>query len=202
MKKRLPVLLLIMGLSLLLYPGFCDRQTTGAQQHILEAYRAAVSQLGSEECQRLLAAAEAGNESAHLVIEESGIIGYVAIPKLRAILPLYPDTDEDALRSGAGLWEGSSLPLGGEGRHSVLAAHRGLPEARLFRDLDALEVGDRFSVTVLDRVLTYQVDQILVVVPQDARALQPESGLDLCTLLTCTPYGVNSHRLLVRGSRI
>lgn len=202
MKKRLPALLLFIGLSLLLYPALCAQHSQGAQRDILEGYRAAVSRLGSEECQRCLAAAEAGNDPSLLVIEESGIIGYVTIPKLRICLPLYPDTKEASLRSGAGLWEGGSLPLGGMGRHSVLAAHRGLPEDRLFRELDALEVGDRFSVTVPGRVLTYQVDQILVVLPQDVQALQPEAGLDLCTLLTCTPYGVNSHRLLVRGSRI
>lgn len=126
----------------------------------------------------------------------------MSIPALEITLPIYIGTSEAVLAKGAGLLEGSSLPAGESGRHTVISAHRGLPEARMFQDLDRLVPGDTFTVTVLDRVLTYQVDRILVVPPSDTSALLPLGGKDLCTLLTCTPYGINSHRLLVQGSRI
>lgn len=202
MRKAFPILLLLAGLSLLLYPQLSRLQSRSAQQLALEDYRAAVVQMGQEACTGLLEAAQAQKDASLLAVGDAGIIGCVTIPKLQAELPLYPGTGLELLRQGAGLLEGSSLPLGGPGCHSVLSAHRGLPEARLFTDLDRLAVGDIFTVTVLDRVLTYRVDQILTVLPQDTAALLPQEGLDLCTLVTCTPYGVNSHRLLVRGRRI
>ncbi len=202
MRKYFPVLLLLAGLSLLLWPSLLKRQSCQSQHRALERYRAAVVRLDTEVCASLLAAAEAGNDSSLLVVEDSGIIGCVSIPTLQVTLPIYAGTDESSLAKGAGLLEGSSLPLGASGHHTVLSAHRGLPEARLFRDLDQLETGDLFTVTVLNRVLTYQVDQILIASPEDTSALLPRDGENLCTLLTCTPYGINSHRLLVRGRRL
>lgn len=202
MRKILPVLLLLAGFSLLLWPSLANRWNSQSQHRALEEYRAAVSRLDAEVCTSLLTAAEASNDATLLAVEGSGIIGCVAIPALQITLPIYAGTDEAALSQGAGLLEGSSLPLGGSGRHTVLSAHRGLPESRLFRDLDRLVPGDTFAVTVLDQVLTYQVDQILVTNPSDTALLAPQDGEDLCTLLTCTPYGINSHRLLVRGRRL
>ena len=202
MRKYFPVLLLLAGLSLLLWPSLLKRQSCQSQHRALERYRAAVAQLDTEVCASLLAAAEAGNDPSLLAVEDSGIIGCVSVPALQIMLPIYSGTDEVSLSNGAGLLEGSSLPLGGSGRHTVLSAHRGLPDAQLFQDLDQLEVGDCFTVTVLNQVLTYRVEQILVTTPEDVSALLPRDGEDLCTLLTCTPYGINSHRLLVRGRRL
>jgi len=149
----------------------------------------------------LLLAAEAAGDASLLAVDQSGIIGYVTVPALEITLPIYSGTSESSLARGAGLLEGSSLPIGGAGRHTVLSAHRGLPESRLFRNLDRLSPGDTFTVTVLGKELCYQAEQILVVLPWDTSALLPQEGEDLCTLLTCTPYGINSHRLLIRGRR-
>ena len=146
--------------------------------------------------------AEAGDYNSILDISGTGIMGYVTIEKLGVELPIYHGTSEGVLQVAAGHLEGSSLPVGGEGTHSVLSAHRGLPSARLFTNLDKMEAGDTFTVTVLDRKLTYQVDQIKIVEPQEINNLIIEEGKDYCTLMTCTPYGINSHRLLVRGERI
>ena len=146
--------------------------------------------------------AEAGDYNSILDISGTGIMGYVTIEKLGVELPIYHGTSEGVLQVAAGHLEGSSLPVGGEGTHSVLSAHRGLPSARLFTNLDKMEAGDTFTVTVLDRKLTYQVDQIKIVEPQEINDLTIEEGKDYCTLMTCTPYGINSHRLLVRGERI
>ena len=137
-----------------------------------------------------------------LNISGNGIMGYISIPKLGVELPLYHGISAEVLNVACGHMEGSSLPIGGESTHAVLSAHRGLPHARLFTDLDKLEIGDTFQITVLNRTVTYQVDQIKVVRPDNAEYIQIVEGEDLCTLLTCTPYGVNSHRLLVRGTRI
>ena len=202
MRKYFPVLLLLAGLSLLLWPSLLKRQSCQSQHRALERYRAAVARLDTEVCASLLAAAEAGNDPSLLVVEDSGIIGCVSIPTLQITLPIYAGTDEASLAKGAGLLEGSSLPLGASGHHTVLSAHRGLPHAKLFTDLDKMELGDTFILTVLDRTLTYQVDQIKVVRPDEIDDVQIADGEDLCTLLTCTPYGINSHRLLVRGTRI
>lgn len=133
---------------------------------------------------------------------KTGMMGYVDIPKLGVHIPIYHGTEERALQSGAGFWYGTSLPVGGENTHCVLAAHNGLVKAKLFTDLDKLEVGDRFTLDVLNETFTYEVDQILVTLPEETEELYIQNGKDLVTLYTCTPYGVNTHRLLVRGHRV
>ena len=130
------------------------------------------------------------------------MMGYIEIPKIDVYLPIYHGTSEDVLQQAVGHIETSSLPVGGKGTHCVLSGHRGLPSARLFSDLDKLEKGDTFTLTVLDRILTYKVDQIHVVDPNDLKDLEMVKGKDYCTLVTCTPYGINSHRMLVRGKRV
>ena len=135
-------------------------------------------------------------------MEGTSIIGYMKIDKIGVELPIYHGTSDEVLSRGVGHMEGSSLPVGGESTHSVMSAHRGLPSARLFTDLDRLEPGDTFQVIILDQVLTYQVDQITVITPNEFEDLLIVEGMDYCTLVTCTPYGINTHRLLVRGIRI
>ncbi len=137
-----------------------------------------------------------------LNVGSNGIMGYISIEKIGVELPIYHGIDETVLQVAVGHIEGTSLPTGGESTHCALSAHRGLPSARLFTDLDKMEIGDVFTLTVVDRVLTYQVDQILTVEPDDIEPLYVVEGEDYCTLITCTPYGVNSHRMLVRGKRI
>lgn len=129
-------------------------------------------------------------------------MGYVEIPVIDCLLPIYHGTVDSVLQIAVGHLEWSSLPTGGEGTHTVLSGHRGLPSAKLFTDLDKLVIGDIFMLHVLDKVLAYEVDQILIVEPQETEALMIEEGKDLCTLFTCTPYGINTHRLLVRGHRV
>ena len=136
-----------------------------------------------------------------LDISGTGIMGYMEIEKIGVSLPIYHGTSDSVLNVAIGHVEGTSLPTGGPGCHSVFSAHRGLPSARLFSDLDKLELGDTFVITVLDRKMTYMVDQILIVEPYDVSALAIQEGQDYCTLVTCTPYGINSHRILVRGFR-
>ena len=137
-----------------------------------------------------------------LNVDRSGVMGYIKIPKIDVMLPVYHGTEENVLQSSIGHLEGSSLPVGGESTHCLLSGHRGLPSARLFTDLDQLREGDTFTITVLNDTLTYEVDHIWIVEPEDLSHLQIEEGRDLCTLITCTPYGINTHRLLVRGHRI
>ena len=137
-----------------------------------------------------------------LSVDDNGMMGYITIPELRLKLAIYHGVDESVLQVGIGHIEGSSLPVGGESTHCVLSGHRGLPSAKLFTDIDKLELGDVFMLHVYDEVLTYEVDQILIVEPEDYSALAIEEGEDYCTLITCTPYGINTHRLLVRGHRI
>ena len=137
-----------------------------------------------------------------LNVAEDGVMGYLSIPKINVRLAIYHGTAEDVLQTGIGHMNGTSLPIGGESTHSVLAAHRGLPAARLFTDIDQMQQGDMFYIHVLDETLAYQVDQILTVLPSDTDSLQIEKGKDYVTLVTCTPYAVNTHRLLVRGTRI
>ncbi|MBQ3772791.1 MAG: class C sortase, partial [Pseudobutyrivibrio sp.] len=131
-----------------------------------------------------------------------GIMGYIQIPSINVKLPIFHTTSEDVLQTGVGHLEGSSLPVGGESTHSVLSAHRGLPSATLFTDLDKVQIGDDFFLIIMDEYIAYEVDQIEVVEPDDTSLLQVEDGKDLCTLITCTPYGVNTQRLMVRGHRI
>ena len=137
-----------------------------------------------------------------LKVGDTDIIGYLKIEKIGVELPIYHGTSNEVLNSGVGHLEGSSLPVGGESTHSVMSAHRGLRSAKLFTDLDHLEIGDTFKITVLDQVLTYQVDQVKTVTPKEFEDLQIVEGKDYCTLFTCTPYGINTHRLLVRGISI
>ena len=137
-----------------------------------------------------------------LSVDDNGMMGYITIPELRLKLAIYHGVDESVLQVGIGHIEGSSLPVGGEGTHCVLSGHRGLPSAKLFTDIDKLVIGDVFMLHVYDEMLTYEVDQILIVEPEDYSALAIEEGKDYCTLVTCTPYGINTHRLLIRGHRV
>ena len=224
-KNRITGILLLVallaGLSLLLYPFLADYWNSMHQSRAIATYMNAVTELDNNDYEGMLEEAQAYNdalpgnpdrflpsEEEHqqyenlLSISEDGIIGYVEIPSIHVSLPFYHGTDEDILQVAAGHIEGSSLPVGGEGTHCVISGHRGLPSARLFTNIDQLTEGDIFTLLVLDETLTYEVDQIRIVEPEDISLLEIEEGKDLCTLVTCTPYGVNSHRLLVRGHRV
>ena len=209
------------GLSLLLYPTASDYWNSMHASKAVADYSAEVTQLTQTQYDEIWAAATAYNQSlrdrngsfyltdeqkeqyeALLDVNGTGIMGYIEIPNIKLSLPIYHGTEDSVLQIAVGHLEWSSLPVGGEGTHCVLSGHRGLPSAKLFTNLDQLVEGDTFVLRVLDEVLTYQVDQILIVEPEDTDALKAEEGKDLCTLVTCTPYGVNSHRLLVRGHRI
>ena len=229
LNKLIFAVLFLAGLSLLLYPLFSNEWNNYRQSQLISSYNDTVAVQASEgkiDYARELAEAQAYNESlkpyvlpdsfaAAAMREEpdagylsclnltgDGMMGYVEIPKINIKIPIFHTTEEDVLQTAAGHLEGSSLPVGGEGTHTVVSAHRGLPSAALFTDLDRLEEGDFFFLYVLDEILCYQVDRITVAEPEDTTALAAEDGLDLATLLTCTPYGVNSHRLLVRGQRV
>lgn len=214
------VLMLLVGICGLLYPSVSQYWNTKTQTRAVEDYRQVLESLEPEDYEAYFVEAERYNSelsalSAPLInysevqgynsilnISGNGIMGYVSIPKLGVELPLYHGISAEVLNVACGHLEGTSLPIGGESTHCVLSAHRGLPHAKLFTELDKMEVGDTFTITVLDRTVTYQVDQIKIVKPDVANDIQISPGEDLCTLLTCTPYGVNSHRLLVRGTRI
>ena len=215
------VLIFLLGLSLLLYPAVSDYWNSKHQTRAIAVYSEEVSVLDKEQYQALWAGAAAYNASlrerdnAYLLTEEQkaayeqlmnvsglGIMGYIEIPSIDCSLPIYHGTEESVLQIAIGHLEWSSLPVGGESTHCVLSGHRGLPSARLLTDLDKLVVGDTFLINVLDEILTYEVDQILIVEPYDLSSLEIVPGEDLMTLVTCTPYGINTHRLLVRGHRI
>lgn len=228
MKKKsdkLTTILLVViglaGLSLLLYPSVADYWNSFHQSRAIASYAEEVATLDEDKYGQLWTEAREYNDSLLergnnyvlsdgqkaayeqlLNVSDLGVMGYVEIPSIKCSLPIYHGTDEAVLQVAVGHLEWTSLPAGGQSSHCVVSGHRGLPSARLFTDLDQLEMGDIFMLRVLDEVLTYEVDQILIVEPQDTDALQIEEGADLCTLVTCTPYGVNSHRLLVRGHRI
>ena len=224
MRKNLSTIILILiflvGLSVMLYPSVSDAVNRKHQSRAVAGYAEEVEQLSDADYQTYFDAADAYNRQLNttpnafykpdlvggyaqtLDISGTGIMGYITIPKISVELPIYHGTDEGVLQVAAGHLEGSSLPVGGAGTHAVISAHRGLPSAKLFTNLDELEVGDRFTITVLDRVLTYEVDQISIVLPTEVDQLLPTEGMDYVTLMTCTPYGINSHRLLVRGRRI
>ena len=225
MKNKLSTIFLslafLAGLSLLLYPTVSDYWNSMHASKAVADYSAEVSQLTQTQYDEIWAAATAYNQSLQsrendfyltdaqkeqyeslLDIGGTGIMGYIEIPNIKLSLPIYHGTEDSVLQIAVGHLEWSSLPVGGEGTHCVLSGHRGLPSAKLFTNLDQLVEGDTFVLRVLDEVLTYQVDQILIVEPDDTDALKAEEGKDLCTLVTCTPYGINSHRLLVRGHRI
>ena len=227
MKKKgnflniLLVLVFLVGLSLLLYPSVSDYWNSFHQTRAIATYSEEVANLENEQYDELWAAAQQYNRSltergnAYVLSEEQkeayeklldvsglGVMGYIEIPEIDVSLPVYHGTEESVLQIAVGHLEWSSLPVGGESTHCVLSGHRGLPSAKLFTNLDKLTEGDIFLLRVLDEVLTYEVDQILIVEPQETGALRIEEGKDYCTLVTCTPYGINTHRLLVRGHRI
>ena len=215
------VLMLFAGLSLLLYPTVSNYWNSLHQSRAIAAYVEQVTQIDNETFDQLREQARAYNRTlvgkayrydmtrqereeylGLLNVSENGIIGYIEIPGIHCELPIYHGTDADALQIGVGHIEGSSLPVGGESTHCAISGHRGLPSAKLFSDLDKLTVGDRFSLRVLDDTLTYEVDQIHTVLPGEMDELEIVEGEDYCTLVTCTPYGINTHRLLVRGHRV
>ena len=190
----------LLGLGIFLYPHICDWYYQ--YQFNIQAAREYNERLAKKE-EQFLVPAEEREEIDHLLDPwGTGMMGYVDIPKIGVHIPIYHGTEERALQSGAGFWYGTSLPVGGENTHCVLAAHNGLVKAKLFTDLDKLEVGDRFTLDVLNETFTYEVDQILVTLPEETEELYIQNGKDLVTLYTCTPYGVNTHRLLVRGHRV
>lgn len=225
MRKKLTtiilVLILLTGVVLLLYPTVSNLLNTHRQMQAVSYYSAEVEGMSEEEKAQMREAAseynarllsDTGNRYRMTEEEEqeyeslldvtgTGIMGYVEIPKLNESLPIYHGTDDTVLQIAIGHLAGSSLPVGGEGTHCVLTGHRGLPSAKLFSNLDKLAEGDLFFLHVLDETLTYEVDQIRVVEPHELENLSIEEGKDYCTLVTCTPYGVNTHRLLVRGHR-
>lgn len=215
------VILFIVGLSLFLYPSLSDYWNSFHQSKAIASYAEFLTEVDDEVSERVLKEAYIYNEkiatskrnwilseaekveySKLLDITGSGIMGYIEIPKISCALPIYHGTDEAVLQIAVGHIEGSSLPVGGSSTHCVLSGHRGLPSAKLFSDLDELMQGDTFMIRVLDETLTYEVDQIRIVDPDDLSNLGIEEGEDLFTLVTCTPYGINTHRLLVRGHRI
>ena len=215
------VVALVIGVCLLAYPSFADYWNSIHQTHAVMSYAENVSNMGEEEYQRILDEARIYNAELaktgmnwgmtdeqkqayqnQLEIGGNGVMGYIKIQKIDIMLPIYHGTEEDILQTSIGHLEQSSLPVGGESAHCLLSGHRGLPSARLFTDLDKLREGDTFTMTILNETLTYEVDHIWIVLPDDLSHLSIESGKDYCTLITCTPYGVNSHRLLVRGHRI
>lgn len=215
------VLILFTGLSLLLYPSVSEYWNSFHQTRAIATYAEDVANMNEEQYEKLWKAAEKYNRKLQkqqgirtlseegkkeydkqLNISGIGVMGYVEIPKIASTLPIYHGTEESVLQIAVGHLEWSSLPVGGESTHCVLSGHRGLPSAKLFTNLDMLTEGDVFMLRVLDEVLTYEVDQILIVEPEHTEALDIVEGKDYCTLVTCTPYGINTHRLLVRGHRI
>ena len=225
MKKRKVITLILLGvffvgLSVLLYPSISSYWNSKTQSKAVVDYDTIVKSLTPQDYSTVFEKAEDYNarlaklnfplsEYASvdgyndcLNINNDGIIGYIDIDKIQVKLPIYHGTNPSVLNSACGHIEGSSLPVAGESTHCAVSAHRGLPSAKLFSDLDKLEVGDIFRITVLDKTFIYEVDQIKTVLPDDVSELLIEDGKELCTLVTCTPYGINTHRLLVRGHRI
>ena len=214
-------ILFIAGLSLLLYPIVSDFINTSSASKAIMSYDEEVLKLEKQKYDEMWAEATEynssliGRENEYLLSDEqqaqynslldltgTGIMGYIEIPNIRCSIPIYHGTAETILQIAIGHLDWSSLPTGGENTHCVLSGHRGLPSAKLFSDLDKIVEGDIFMLRILDEVLTYEVDKISIVEPQDTSTLEIEQGKDYCTLVTCTPYGVNSHRLLVRGHRV
>ena len=224
MKKHLSTILLVLvffvGLSVVLYPTVSDWWNQTHASRAIASYDETAQALTQEDTDAYFAAADVYNAQLAatpdafynpelvpgyantLDISGTGIMGYITIDKINVQLPIYHGTSDGVLQVAVGHLEGTSLPVGGASTHCVLSAHRGLPSALLFSNLDQMEVGDTFTVTVLDRTLTYEVDQISIVLPEEVDDLQIVDGQDYMTLMTCTPYGINSHRLLVRGHRV
>ena len=225
MRRRLGNILLtlafVVGIALIAYPSFSDWWNSFHQTRAIAGYTAAVANMDKEEFDRMWAEAGAFNEylsqkpgrfnltkeelatyNSILDVTGTGIMGYIDIPSIKISLPIYHGTDEAILQIAIGHIEGTSFPVGGEGTHAAVSGHRGLPSARLFTDIDKLQAGDKFLLQILDRTLTYEVDQIRIVLPQELQDLEIDPNQDYVTLITCTPYGVNTHRLLVRGHRV
>lgn len=215
------ILVFLVGLSLLLYPTVSNYWNALHQSQAIVEYSQEVEKMDQELYEKLWSEAIQYNKTLTnhpnrfemteeekqeydklLNVSGNGIMGYIEIPAIDCFLPIYHGTNEAVLQTSIGHLEGSSLPTGGAGTHCVVSGHRGLPSARLFTDLDKLKEGDHFVLKVLDRTLTYEVDQILTVDPYDLEALAIDPQQDYCTLVTCTPYGINTHRLLVRGRRV
>lgn len=215
------VAIFFVGLSVLLYPTISDFWNEKRQSQAIVNYDDLIVDLTPEDYSDYFNKAEAYNKKIRnmsypfmnhkniadeyfdtLDVNGNGMMGYITIEKIKVQLPIYHGTSDKVLNSAVGHVEGSTLPVGGKSTHSVLSAHRGLPSAKLFTNLDKLENGDIFTIRILDRTITYQVDQILIVLPHETDALNIVTGEDYCTLVTCTPYGINTHRMLVRGTRI
>ena len=219
-KTIIMVLFFFMGLLVLLYPSISDFYNQKQQSKVIVNYEELLKDLETEdyseyfdkanEYNKKLASYEdpflsykkVKNYDKTINIDGYGMMGYISIDKIKVELPIYHGTSEQVLSKSVGHLEGSSLPVGGLGTHAVLSAHRGLPSSKLFTDLDRLEIGDIFTITILDQLLTYEIDQIVIVEPHDIRDLKIDPEQDYVTLMTCTPYGINTHRLLVRGHRI
>lgn len=212
--------LFFIGLSVLLYPAISSYWNTKTQSQVVESYENMLQNMSKEDTDAVFEAAALYNENLRqlqfplrdyrkvegyhdtLNLNTMGMMGYITIPSIGVELPIYHTVSESVLAFAAGHMEGTSLPVGGDSTHSVLSAHRGLPNAKLFTDLNKVQLGDTFTITILNKVFLYQVDQILTVNPENTADVQIVEGADYCTLITCTPYGINTHRLLVRGVRI
>lgn len=210
----------LVGVCILLYPAFSNYWNSKTQSRAITNYESVLENLKPEDYSTIFENAHSYNKELYktdyplrdykqvlgyadtLRVTDNDMIGYLKIDRIGVELPIYHGTSDDVLNRGVGHLEGSSLPVGGENTHCVMSAHRGLPSAKLFTDLDRMEKGDTFQIVVLDQILTYQVDSIKVIEPTDISDLQIIEGGDYCTLFTCTPYGINTHRLLVRGVRI
>ena len=212
--------LFFIGLSVLLYPSLSAYWNSKTQSEVIASYENMLQNMSRDDTLAVFEAAEAYNESLQqlehplrehnkvdgyhqtLNLNGAGMMGYITIDTIGVELPIYHTVNESVLAFAAGHMEGTSLPVGGESTHSVLSAHRGLPNAKLFTDLNKVQLGDTFQITILDTVIVYQVDQIITVTPENVADIQIVEGEDYCTLITCTPYGINTHRLLVRGKRL
>ena len=224
-RKNLVTILLVgimlVGTGLIAYPSFSDYWNSFTQSRIVMEYADNIANMDREEYERIISSARQYNTdlrsksdrwklaeeekaayNSELNIDGKGNMGYITIPKIDQKLPVYHGTSDNVLNSSIGHLEGTSLPVGGAGTHCVLSGHRGLPSARLFTDLDKMKEGDTFTLTILNEMLTYEVDQIKIIEPYDYAPLQIYEGGDYCTLMTCTPYGINTQRLLIRGRRI
>ncbi len=223
MKRKIVTIVLLVaffvGLSVLFYPTIADQYNRRVQSHAIAEYEYVLEEMSEEKRKEILNEAreynselaklsfpfvkynEIQNYESVLDISGNGLIGHISIPLINVELPIYHGCSESVLGFAVGHLEGSSFPVGGESTHAVISAHRGLATARLFTDLDELSEGDYFTITVLDEALTYQVDKISIVLPDETEQLNIVEGKDYVTLVTCTPYGINSHRLLVRGVR-
>lgn len=212
---------MITGLMLLLYPSVANYWNSFHQAKRIMEYNDVVSSMSHEDYKKIIDDAREYNSrlaetgiqwtmtdaqkaeyNRQLKIEGTDAMGYISIPKIHIRLPLMHGTDEKVLQTSIGHLEATSLPVGGKGTHCIISGHRGLPSARLFTDIDKLKEGDTWTITVLNETITYECDQVRIVLPDDLSDLRIEEGKDLCTLVTCTPYGINTHRLLVRGHRV